>query len=160
MILVYRQIYEMVHSITKRRKDLQEIWKLPITDVSNLTVAIGMGIMMLNKMDDSLLVCDAFMGVEHKQIELLAVIEDGKDIKYRRYVEDVLTEEGTLQKSHYRGTLKAQTKYIWKEQVGPIKVAASLVLSSNRASVHYVEKGPGSQFRVPPYQVKVLQKAH
>lgn len=150
MILVYRQLYEMVWPVVKRHRTLHGVWQLPLTDISDSAVALGMGIMMLNKMTDQLLVCDAFMGVEHKQIDLLVGVEVGGNFKYRRYVEDVLVGEGLSPKSHYQGILKAPTKYVWKEKEGPVRIAASLVLSSNRASIHYVEKGPGSQFRVPP----------
>jgi len=114
-----------------------------------MAVAVGMSIMMLNKMTDQILVCDAFMGAEHKQVEFFACVESGDNIRYRRYIEDKLVDEGSFEKSHYKGTLKAPTKYIWKGRLGVAQVAASLVLTSNQASIHYVERGPGSQFRMP-----------
>lgn len=149
MIFVYRQLYAMTFAAVKQSKSLTAVWDLPIEDISDMTVAVGMGIMMLNKMTDQILVCDAFMGAEHKRIEAFTAIENGKDRRYRRFIEDDLVDEGSTEKSHFSGTLKAPTKYIWKERNGTVQIAASLVLSSNQASMHYVEKGLGSQFRMP-----------
>lgn len=148
MILLYRDLHGMVFDSVKKYKSLHKLWELPITDISDRAVAIGMGLMVLNKTKDPILVCDAFMGREHKKVDFTEFAEKGRDVYYRRFMEDQLYGEGKDNSSHFKDILAEKTRFVWKESAGLTKVAACMVFTSNEVHIQYVENGMGSRLHM------------
>lgn len=137
----YNQLYDDVYALFRKRKTILDVYKKFVGDPSDQHVAVSMYIMMCSHVIDDVNILAEVKGDGRKTVKAFELEEDSRgNGTYKRFVEDIVMDQGAFHGSHVNAILQESTPYEGDWRIGGKRVVAGLTIRSDEIDLKLLIK--------------------